>query len=302
MSIAVSVAASAAARAAAVPAKHTAQTRPAPARLAPARLAPARLAPARSTPALAGKDLIRRIIDFARAHALQAGERFPAERTLAQTLGVSRNALRESLATLESLRVVELRPNSGVYLRALSSESSFEATVLLAGLGTAPDAAEVRETIEVRAALERQAITLACARRTPDNLALLTRISLDTGAVIAAKGNIADCDQAFHLALANASHNSVLVRMLNAFYCLTLERRRVFFADPKRARASCVQHDQLIAAIGQRNLPRALKLIDAHLGNAQVYWKEALAPAHAPAHAPGLAPKRAKPRTAKPPT
>ena len=235
-------------------------------------------AAARAVAVQPGRALIGRIIDFARARGLQAGERFPAERNLAQTLGVSRNALRESLATLESLRVVELRPHSGVYLRALSSESSFEATVLLAGMGTAPAASEVRETIEVRAALERQAITLACARRTADDLALLTRISADTAAVIASKGNMADCDQAFHLALASASHNSVLVRMLNAFYCLTLERRRVFFANPKRALASCVQHDQLIAAIDQRNLSRAIKLIDAHLGNAQVYWKETLVP------------------------
>ena len=241
---------------------------------------PARAAVIHPAPAQPGRALIGRVIEYARTHGLQAGERFPAERNLAQTLGVSRNALREALATLESLRVVEPRPNSGVYLRALSSESSFEATVLLAGLGTAPDAAEVRETIEVRAALERQAITLACARRTPDDLARLARISADTAAVIAAKGNIADCDQAFHLALANASHNSVLVRMLNAFYCLTLERRRVFFANPKRAQASCIQHDQLIAAIDQRKLPRAIKLIDAHLGNAQVYWKETLAPSH----------------------
>lgn len=231
-------------------------------------------------PVQQGRALIGRIIDYARAHALEAGARFPAERSLAQTLGVGRNALREALATLESLRVVELRPNSGVYLRALDTESSFEATVLLAELGSAPDAAEVRETIEVRAALERQAITLACARRSADDLARLARISADTAAVLAANGNITACDQAFHLALAHASHNSVLVRMLNAFYCLTLERRRIFFADPKRGVASCVQHDQLIAAIEQRNVPRAIKLIDAHLGNAQVYWRETLAPSH----------------------
>ena len=152
---------------------------------------PPRLAPPAS--ALAGKDLIRRIIDHARAHALEAGDRFPAERNLAQTLGVSRNALREALATLESLRVVELRPNSGVYLRALGVESSFEATVLLAELGTAPDAAEVRETIEVRAALERQAITLACARRTDANLEQLVRICTETRTVLARRGNITDC-------------------------------------------------------------------------------------------------------------
>ena len=245
-------------------------------RAAPARATTARAAAIRPAPVQPGRALIGRVIEYSRSHGLQAGERFPAERNLAQTLGVSRNALREALATLESLRVVELRPNSGVYLRALASESSFEATVLLASLGAAPGAAEVRETIEVRAALERQAITLACARRTAEDLVRLTRISLDTGALAVAKGNIADCDQAFHLALAHASHNSVLVRMLNAFYCLTLERRRVYFADPKRGLASCIQHNQLIAAIEKRNVALAIKLIDVHLGNAQVYWKKAL--------------------------
>lgn len=242
---------------------------------------PPRLAPPAS--ALAGKDLIRRIIDHARAHALEAGDRFPAERNLAQTLGVSRNALREALATLESLRVVELRPNSGVYLRALGVESSFEATVLLAELGTAPDAAEVRETIEVRAALERQAITLACARRTDANLEQLVRICTETRTVLARRGNITDCDQAFHLALANASHNSVLVRMLHAFYRLTLERRRIFFAEAVHGRTSCAQHEQLVAAIKLRKVARANRLMDAHLGNAQLYWKATLAPSQSPA-------------------
>ena len=232
-----------------------------------------RSAPPQAQP---GRALLGRVIDYAREHSLQTGDRFPAERNLAQTLGVSRNALRETLATLESFRVVELRPNSGVYLRALGTESSFEATVLLAELGTAPDAAEVRETIEVRAALERQAITLACARRTDADLAQLVRINADSRAILAKRGNIADCDQAFHLALANASHNSVLVRMLHAFYRLTLERRRVFFADAARGRASCAQHEQLVAALKLRSVARANKLMDAHLGNAQLYWKTTL--------------------------
>ena len=227
--------------------------------------------------------MIGRGIDYALDHALQAGDRFPAERHLAQTFGVSRNALREALATLESFRVVELRPNSGMYLRALGTESSFEATVLLAELGTAPDAAEVRETIEVRAALERQVITLACARRTDTDIEQLARIGTETRTVLAARGNITDCDQAFHLALANASHNSVLVRMLHAFYRLTLERRRIFFADAARGRASYAQHEQLVAALKLRNVVRASKLMDAHLGNAQLYWKATLATSQPPA-------------------
>ena len=230
----------------------------------------------RPTPAPPNRALIKRVVDFARDNHFAAGDRLPAERLLAEKLGVSRNALREALATLESLRVVEARPNSGVFLRRSPAESSFEAIVLLAELGHDPTATEVRESIEVRALLEGQAIALACARRTETDLAALKDILHDTALLLAAGDNIADCDQAFHLALANASHNSVLARMLNMFYCLTLARRRRFFEDPARAAASNRGHRKIVAALEKRDVTQAAALMDRHLGNAQVVWKEAL--------------------------
>jgi DNA-binding FadR family transcriptional regulator len=223
------------------------------------------------------KALIRRVVEFARDHGYGPGERMPAERALAEKLGVGRNALREALATLETLRVVEMRPNSGIYLRPVESEGSFEAIVLLAQLGAPPSATEVRESIEVRASLEREAITLACARRTDADLATLADNLRDTKEVLAEGGNIVDCDQGFHLAVARASHNSVLTRMLNAFYCLTLARRREYFSDPARGATSLAAHRRIVAALKKRDAVRAMRLVGEHLGNAQVYWKEALA-------------------------
>lgn len=222
------------------------------------------------------KALIRRVVEYAREQGYVPGERLPAERVLAEVLGVGRNALREALATLETLRVVEMRPNSGIYLRPVESEGSFEAIVLLAQLGAPPSPAEVRESIEVRASLEREAITLACARRTDADLQALTDNLRDTKEILAAGGNIVDCDQAFHLAIARASHNSVLTRMLNAFYCLTLARRREYFSDPARGVTSLAAHRRIVAALDKRDAARAARLVGAHLGNAQVYWKEAL--------------------------
>ena len=149
-----------------------------------------------------GHLLVRRVLDFIRERGLEPGERLPAERVLAERLGVSRNALREALASLTSLRAVEARPHSGIYVKSLGLESSFETTVLLSEAGAAPTATEVAESMEVRLPLERQAISLACARRTAADLAALKRILDDTDRIVATGGNIIDCDQAFHLALA----------------------------------------------------------------------------------------------------
>lgn len=225
--------------------------------------------------------LLKRIIDLIRDRGLEPGDRLPAERELARHLAVGRNALREALATMIALRLVESRPNSGIYLRSLAAESSFETLVLLSDTGALPTPTEVMETIEVRLPLERRSIELACARRTREDLAALRCVLDETARVLASGGNIADQDQAFHLALVGASHNSVLTRVLNAFYRLTLPRRRAFFADPKRGALSANDHRRIVEAIARRDSGLGIALMERHLGNARIYWREVLGPGDA---------------------
>lgn len=218
------------------------------------------------------KALLRRILEFFRDRRFEAGERLPGERMLAEHFGVGRNALREALAALISLRVVEARPNSGIYLRHFASESSFDTLVLLSEMGEPPSPQEILESIEVRSPLERESCRLACKRCTTEDIDALRRILDKIDIVISAKGNIADLDQAFHVALVEASHNSVLVRVLHSFYCLSLERRRVYFANPKRGQESAAIHRGIVDAIEKRDAARADRLMTKHLDNAKVYW------------------------------
>ena len=53
--------------------------------------------------------------------------RLPGERELAQSFGASRSSVREALGVLEALRVIERRPQSGIYVRPAISEPSVEA-------------------------------------------------------------------------------------------------------------------------------------------------------------------------------
>src|SRR4249919_901328 len=84
--------------------------------------------------------------------------RLPGERELAQSFGASRTAVREILGVLEALRVIERRPQSGIYVRQATSETSIEALVLAEDLDlrakTAPyeQAQEARVIYEVEAA------------------------------------------------------------------------------------------------------------------------------------------------------
>ncbi|MDB6001431.1 MAG: FadR family transcriptional regulator, partial [Rhizobacter sp.] len=196
----------------------------------------------------------------------------PSERDLAERLGVGRNAVREALATLVILRIVESRPNSGIYLRHMERESSFEALVMLTDMGATPTPTEVAETMEVRAHLEVLAAGLACKRRTDADLARLEGVLRRTDEVLAQQGNIAAVDTEFHIALVDATHNSVLVRVLNAFYRFTARRRSVLFADREHGRASALDHRRLLKHIVKRDAAKAEAAILRHMDRARSYW------------------------------
>ena len=224
----------------------------------------------------AGNPVIAGILAYLQDRRLQPGDRLPSERDLAERIGVGRNAVREALATLQTLRVVESRPNSGIYLRHMARESSFEAMVMFNDAGAAPTPIEVAETMEVRAHLESLAVRLASERRTDDDLGRLADILRRTDEILAQGGNIAAVDTEFHVALVDATHNSVLVRVLNAFYRFTAQRRQVLFEDRAQGKVSAREHHRLLEFIRSRDVAKAQHLILRHMDRARNYWKSAL--------------------------
>jgi len=222
------------------------------------------------------RSVIAGILAYLQERRLQPGDKLPSERDFAERLGVGRNAVREALSTLVTLRVVDSRPNSGIYLRHIAKESSFEALVMFTGMGAAPTATEIVETMEVRAHLELLAAGLACERRTASDIARLEAILGKTDAILANGGNIAKADTEFHIALVDATHNSVLLRVLNAFYQFTVGRREVLFADIAEGVHSAKDHRRLVQHIKDGDAPKAQRLIVRHMNRASTYWDAVL--------------------------
>jgi len=130
----------------------------------------------------------------------------------------------------------------------------------------------------VRATLELTAVRLACRRRDENDLKRIAENIKQTERVLREGGNILEYDTEFHLALVAASHNSVLVRVLNAFYRMTVLRRKVAFASREHGRASASDHRKLYEAIELRDIQEAQDLIRRHMDRARDYWQEVLGP------------------------
>jgi GntR family transcriptional repressor for pyruvate dehydrogenase complex len=128
-------------------------------------------------------------------------------------MGVGRSAIREALAALELLGVVDVRPGSGTYLRGQASELLPQAL----SWGMLIGAPKTRELIDVRHALEVQAARLAAASSNPndsadleDQLATMeSHVDDDYGAFVVA-------DMHFHQTIYGAADNALLEDLLQS--------------------------------------------------------------------------------------
>ncbi|MDD3363973.1 MAG: GntR family transcriptional regulator, partial [Syntrophomonas sp.] len=62
---------------------------------------------------------------------LQPGNKLPAERDMAESLGVSRASVREALTALETMGILDIRPGEGTFVRRTSDSETFEPLALL---------------------------------------------------------------------------------------------------------------------------------------------------------------------------
>lgn len=220
--------------------------------------------------------VISKILLYIRVRQFASGDRLPSERALAEKFGVGRGAVREALATLECMRIVERRPNSGVYLRDLAAESSIEALVLQNDLGLPLTEKEVKEAMEVRYMLELQALPIACERRTDEDLQRMRAALKESDERIHKELTIDKQDWKFHIAIVAAAKNDIFVRVVNSFYYLSRTRRQIYFSDMKRCRHSNTQHKKIFQAIEAQNSARAVALMQQHLGQVERDWQRAL--------------------------
>ena len=145
--------------------------------------------------------------------AIEKGEykpvdRLPSEREIAEQMGVSRNAVREALKSLQVLEVVTARTGAGTFATDLAGSKSLRKDVLPI-LEESDDPADI---IEAREAFELGLLRIAVANATSDDIQKLKR-SLGEMREQAAVRNYVKYPKAgreFHINLAESSHNAVI--------------------------------------------------------------------------------------------
>lgn len=217
------------------------------------------------------KSLLADLAAYLFANSDQESGRTPSERELADHFVVSRGQIREALAILEAMRIVERRAKSGIYLT--TRNASVEALALFAKAGVPLDPIQIYETVELRKIHEIKAAELACTRATDENFERLAEILRESEIALERGEPLARLDRDFHLEIVRATQNSVFHKVCSVYYVLGEQRLPIYFSDPERGRRSHNEHIQIFEALKRRDGNLAQALMSSHLQGAESYWK-----------------------------
>lgn len=192
---------------------------------------------------------------------LKHGDQLPPERELAKIFKVSRHSVREAIRILEQKKVLKSRPGSGTFI-ILENESSvveFLANAIHSEKNT------LSEIFQFRELLEPQIAGLAAQNASKKDILvledLLERQQNERKDTIVSK----ELDEKFHIALAKATGNSVLLQVVELIGHILLKSRHEHSQSPYRNKLSIKGHKKILNTIKNGDSKAANKLMADHL-------------------------------------
>ncbi len=195
---------------------------------------------------------------------LATGNQLPSEKDLAEQFGLSRITIRDALRVLESEGLIEIRVGArgGAFVARPSAQRVSESLTTLLKL----QRITIQELIEARMVVEPHVASLAAQRATATTIAAMER------AVEGARAGRQAGDPrfmphsvAFHIALAEAAKNQVLLSTVNSLRTPFHEALATLLPADDMAERAITDHQQILDAIKARNGQRAQRLMHEHL-------------------------------------
>ena len=215
-----------------------------------------------------------KLLTLIQQKGLQVGDRLSAERNLAAELGVSRPSLREAIQKLASQGILVSRRGDGTYVQGAASAGWLESAINPLADLLSIDPSYRYDILETRQAVEGSTAYLAAQRATAQDK-VRVRQFFDVMMQYQIKGNYelaARADAQFHLAIAEASLNVVLLQVMRSLFDLVLSsvatnRYSMLTAEEGPVGTTLAQqHEELMLCIENGNPEGARQAIASHLG------------------------------------
>lgn len=200
---------------------------------------------------------------------LLPGDQLLPERELAEQFGVSRPSVRQALAVLDNLGVIEITPRDGAYIRRPDLEHAVEP--LTQALFWERE--QVAHLFEMRLLIETQAGRLAALRREAADLNRLQAINRRYEAELGQKDLAFQANKDFHIAIVEAAKNPLLTEVMTPILVATMEvylsARQESLPKTKNLQDYVDEHRRILEAIEQQDADLAEQLIAKHINDAR---------------------------------
>ncbi|MFD0712490.1 FadR/GntR family transcriptional regulator [Paenibacillus sp. GCM10027626] len=208
----------------------------------------------------------------------KSGDKLPSTKELSEQFKVGRSTMREALSALKAMGLIEIRHGEGCFVRAVEPSAiqmpSFDSLLL--------SKETIFELMEARIALEAANAAIAAVRRTDEDLdafaALLDVMAERIGDE--AFGESSDIE--FHHLLAKATHNSIMVRLLDTISsqmeaAIREARRLQLYGHKKMSVRLLEEHQAIFEAVSRRDAAGAEAAVRAHLTHVEQVLRDYLA-------------------------
>jgi len=207
------------------------------------------------------EQIVQQVEESIHKGALKPGDQLPPERELAEQFGVSRTAVREAVKTLREKGLVEAYPGRGTFITDGSSNTMRQSLHRMMRSGNEGFAflAEVREILEPEIA------ALATTRADQENLAAMKEQVEVMDASKTDPDAYIEADLDFHLALAEAAGNPIILSLIDSIVGLLREQRIGIFQVKGGPERGQYHHKKILEAIEHRDPAGARDAMKAHL-------------------------------------
>ena len=223
--------------------------------------------------------IVEQFIDRIERGEFKPGMQLPPERELARHLGVSRASLREALTVLQMMDLVETISGQGTFITGKPGEA-LKNYLNHINIGESPFV-----IIQARKAIEPSIASLAATQRSEAALQsiadVLAWVDSDRSKVQVLGDIFSEGDRQFHLEIAKATENPILISIQEMFHSLMGQElwltlmRHTSFATPGRWEEASQEHHSIFEAIRRRDARAAAHCMRAHLQRVETIMVEA---------------------------
>lgn len=209
------------------------------------------------------------LIELIKTGVLKPGDKLESVEKLAKSFEVGSSTIREALSGLRTMGLVEMRQGEGTFVTTFDAKK-FQLPVTSAFLMKLED---VKELYEVRKILEIGTVAQAADLHNEEDL-----LAIEKALIVMEHSNgnedlASTADLDFHMAIAKATHNKLLINLMSSVSVLISETiqetRKVLLYSDNTFKDLQFEHRRIFEAIKNRQSNEARVAMLEHLQNVQ---------------------------------